>query len=201
MKKNTIYEEAIKTNIQKVARALFELKALMAFDNYLEQNTVYVCGVNFFDISKKALYENMFRHAMNVLDIGKSGDAATFWYILKFDEIKIKELNSYSAEKNELLKSLAKKLKHIRDKVFFHIDKNCILDSEKIWLEADIKANEFRDGLQYLFSLLEELYRTVINNPVLFHPDDYSGDDITKLLNLAKSGGLISVVSKIKNKK
>lgn len=197
MGKNTIYEKAIESNLNKAAHALFELKAVIAFDNYIEQNSVYICGASFFEISKKALYNDMFRHAINVLEIDKAGDSVTFWYILKTDETKIKALKSYSEEKTNSLKILAEKLKHIRDKVHFHIDKDGVLDSRKIWLEADIKANELRDGLQYLFSILEELYRAVLNKPVLFHPDDYNGEDLAKLLNLANSNSLIDVVPKI----
>lgn len=198
MRINTIYEKAIESNLNKVAHALFELKALIAFDNYIEKNSIFICGASFFEISKKALYNDMFRHAINVLEIDKARDSVTFWYILRTGEIKIKTLKSYSLEKTDSLKVLAEKLKHIRDKVHFHIDKDGILDSDKIWLEADIKANVLREGLQYLFSILDELYRAVFNKPVLFHPDDYNGEDLAKLLNLSGSNGLINVVPKIK---
>lgn len=189
-----MYEKAIQSNINKIAHALFELKVLIAFDNYIEQNNVYIYGASFFEISKKALYNDMFRHAMNVLD--KNGNSATFWYILKTNEAKIKALKSYSQSKSNSLKILADKLKHIRDKVHFHIDKDSVLDPHKIWLESDIKANELRDGLEYLFSILEELHRSVLNKPVLFHPDDYDGKDLVKLLGLAGINNLIDVVPK-----
>lgn len=198
MIRNTIYEKAIEANLNKVAHALFELKALIAFDNYIDKNSIFIRGASFFEISKKALYNDMFRHAINVLEMDKSGDSVTFWYILRTDETKIKTLKSYSLEKNNSLKALAKKLKHIRNKVHFHIDRDGIFDSHKIWSEADIKANVLREGLQYLFSVLDELYRAVFNKPVLFHPDDYNGEDLVKLLNLSGLNGLIDVVPKIK---
>ncbi|MCU0651335.1 MAG: hypothetical protein MUC39_00065 [Candidatus Omnitrophica bacterium] len=192
------YNTAIKRNLFELAHALLELKALTAWDRYTDENEIYVHGESYFSISQKALFNDMVSHAIKVLELDKCGDSSTFWYILKTDTLVLKNLKDYSEEKIYSLQSLAVKLKHVRDKTHFHLDKNGILDHHKIWQEADIKGRELSEGLKYLFGLLCGLYKNIFKESFLYHPDDYDDTDLIKLLNFAASSDLINVVPKMK---
>ena len=191
------YKATVKRNLYEIAHALMNLKVLTSWDEYTKKNRIFVQGESFFSISERALFNDMISHAIKVLEIDKRGDSSTFWYVLKQDKKTVEKLKSYSSKKISSLRGgLAVKLKHIRDKTHFHIDKDSILDPNKIWLKADIKGNELKEALQYLFILLEELYEVVFKKPFLFHPDDYDGQDLIKLLDLANEHGLIKVSAK-----
>jgi|GEM_PF-2428561 len=142
-----------------------------------------------FDGMPDAFFGDMLRNTINVLD--KQSDAASFWYILKRDEIK--SLRTYSEQKNILLEDLAGKLKHVRDKVFFHHDKNGVLDTKKIWQEADIVGKDVGEAIQYLFSILKELYEKVMKKSYNFDPDNSIEENFIKLLDLAAKNGFIDV--------
>ncbi|MDO8675350.1 MAG: hypothetical protein Q7K71_04455 [Candidatus Omnitrophota bacterium] len=191
MEEDTRYQKAIQRNIDSIFHALWEWKTIEAFEQYVEGKRIYVLGQNFFKIMPVAFFGDMLRNAINVLD--KHSDVASFWYILEVGEIKSLEI--YSEQKIDSLKDLAGKLKHIRDKVFFHHDKNGVLDTKKIWKEADIVGKDVGEAIQYLFSILKELYEKVMKKQYHSDPDNSIGEDFVKLLNFAAENGFIEVRS------
>ena len=193
---NIRYREATKRNLYEIAHALLEFKALTVFDNYTDGKDIFIHGESYLTISEKALFNDMISHAIKVLEIDKSDDTSTFWYILNADLSAFKKLNNYSEAKIDSLKELAEKLKHVRDKTHFHLDKNGILNPSKIWKEADIKGKELEEGLKYLFPLLCELYRIIFSKSFLYNPDDYDGKDLIKILDFANSSDLINITKK-----
>lgn len=190
------YKYAIKRNLYEVAHALMDLKVLIAYEEFNKTNTIFIQGESFFSISFRALFNDMFSHSIKVLEIGQQNDSATFWYILKQTQNNKINLLAYQQEKIESLESLARKLKHVRDKTHFHIDKDSVLDPHKIWDEADIKGLELNEALRYLFRILGELYKVVFGENFLFWPEDYDSEDLSKLLNLANDANLLEIAPK-----
>ena len=186
-------QKAIEKNLTAIAHALWEWKALEAFDKYRKSKRIYYRGASFFEITTKALFSDMIRNTINVLEIDKRGDATSFWYILTIKETAIKLLEAYSQEKITFLRNLAKKLMHIRDKDFFHHDKNGVLNTGNIWREADIVGKDVGEGIGYLFYMLSELYEKILSKKFEFYPDDYNGEDFIKLLELAEKNHIIEV--------
>ncbi len=189
MEEDTRYQKAIQRNINSIVYALWEWKTIEAFEQYVKGKRIEVLGSNFFEIMPKAFFGDMLRNTINVLN--KHKDVASFWYILEKGEIK--SLRTYSEQKNILLEDLAEKLEHVRNKVFFHHDKNGILDTERIWKKANIKGKDVGEAIQYLFSILKELYEKVIQKQYLYCPDDSIGKNFIKLLDIAAENGFIDV--------
>jgi hypothetical protein len=184
---NDFYRKAIKRNLYEVAHALMEVKILNAMGEYNEKEGIY--GENFFSISYRAAFNDMIAHTIKVLE--DSRDSSTFWSIFQNDQKKIMDLSSCSGESIDLLRTLATKVKLVRDKSHFHIDRKGVMDPEKIWHMADIKGVELEKGLKILFNILNELYEGVHGKGFLFQPEDYSGEDVIKILKFAKSENLI----------
>lgn len=139
------YKRAITRNLYELANARLERCALSSFDRYLETHVVYHCGENFFTITERALFNCMVGHAVKVLD--RNRESATFWAIFDTAPDKITKLSSYEEEKLRFLDGLTGKLKLVRDKTHFHIDKDGVLDPRAIWRDADIKGIELGEGL------------------------------------------------------
>jgi hypothetical protein len=195
MEKEIRYKKAIIRNLYEVAHALLELKVLKEYEKYRVENEIWICGESFFGISERAIYNDMIAHAIKVLVMDKF-DSTTFWYVLDITKTTGTLLTIYSEDRINSLKTLSEKLKIIRDKTHFHIDKIGVLDPHKIWDQANIKGNELEGALQYLFSFLNELHGIIFNKSFLFQPEDYEGKDVSKLLDLANSASLINVIKK-----
>ena len=101
MCKNIRYLAVVKRNLYEIAHALFELKELTAFEDYIKDKELWIQGESFFSISNRALFNDMVAHAIKVLEINKSQDSTTFWYLLKKDKKKIEGLKSF--EQNEII--------------------------------------------------------------------------------------------------
>jgi len=193
MEENDRYDKAIVRNLYEIAHALMELKALTALENYCELNNVWVLGASFFSIAEKALFNDMVAHTIKVLE--KNRESTTFWYLLK-GEVKIEELKVYSSQKINFLEDLSNRFKIIRNKTHFHIDKNGVLDTNKIWEEAGIKRKDVKSALEFIFLLLEELHEKKFNRSFLFNPADYDNSDIGRVLDIVGKEGLLNIYPK-----
>ena len=198
MKESIRYQEAIRRNIFAINYAFWEWKILVSLDNYraIKNKEVAFYGASFFDVSYVAIYSDMIRNSINVLEKKKRNDVVSFWYLLRSKAI-IKTLKSYSEEKTISLESLTKKLMVIRDKVFYHYDKEAILDINNIWRSNSISAKESGEGLEYLFCVLRELYQKVFNQEYSLHPEEYREEEFFRLLDLAGENNLLEVHPKI----
>lgn len=196
MKGSNRYHKAIIRNLYEVANASMELKVLIAFEDYSNNKHIFTKGESFFTISFRALFNDMIAHVIKVLDTNR--ESANFWYILRVDGPRVKKLKSYSKERINSLKILAEKLKIVRDKTHFHIDKKGVLNPNDVWEMADIKGKELSEGLFYLFSILNEIHQIVLNKSFLFNPEDYDGTDLAKLIDFADANRLIMVTPKVK---
>jgi len=63
-----------------------------------------------------------------------------------------------AADNEEHLRHLATRLKLIRDRTFFHIDKAGVLDRPAIYAAAGITGNDIIKAIEILWTILRKLY-------------------------------------------
>ena len=186
------FSQAIYRNFCEVANAMHERQALISLEDYRKKNgSIYYHGGNFFEIAQKALFNDMISHIIKVLD--SDVRSASFWYILRVGRKTIESCNSYSEEKIKFLENLNPKLKIVRDKTHFHIDEDGVLSPENIWSKAGITGNELGRGIDYLFDVLLEMRNKVLGGSLSRGNFIYEGEDVFKLLELARINGIIQV--------
>lgn len=189
---DTQHIRTVERNFIEIANAIQKRQALVAVEEYTQRNgNIYFSGTSFLELAFRALFNDTIAHAIKVLDFNKK--SATFWYILKNRQEQIASLKSYSQEKILFLQDLGQKLKPIRDKTHFHIDKQGVLDPEKIWQEAGISGDKLGKGLEYLFDMLFEIRNSIRKENMTKNNYSYDGSDVIKLLDLAEAEGLINV--------
>src|SRR3990170_3943715 len=129
------FKRALRRNLHEVGRAILERRALVGMEAADSHHTV-----DFFRLAYDALFNDMIAHAIKVFDRHK--DSTAFWYIYRFSE---EEINKYIKKKGFDLNNLdivADKLKIIRDKTHFHIDRIGVLRPEDVWKSANLTGAE-----------------------------------------------------------
>lgn len=183
------YKRAITRNLHESAQARLERKALASFE-YFNQNTpLYHSGENFFSIVLRGLFNSMMGHLAKVLD--RHPVSASFWTIFETNEDGIRSLKAFTQWDFNFTNNLSDRVKYIRNKTLFHIDRDAVLDPKAVWRAAGITGEELGRGLSFLWSILEELHERV--NGRQFHDPcvGYDGSDVVTLLQLALSERLL----------
>ncbi len=181
-KKPNRFYRALFRNLNEIRTAILERRALIGIESVGSKQRL-----NFFTLSYDALFNDMVAHTIKVLD--KNPDSATFWYLYRCDS---KIIDSFIEDKSYDLKSLeymADKLKIVRDKTHFHIDKKGVLNPKNIWKEADISGKEFGKALEQVFDILQYLRKIHLGKE--FAMPEYNGSDASKLITIAKRDGII----------
>lgn len=192
MLKNERYPKAVYRNLCEVVNALHERQVLISLEEYIKKNgKIFYYGGSFLHIARDALFNDMIAHIIKVLD--RNRDSTGFWYIFKTDKGMIKNCESYSESKIKFLDELAPKLKIVRDKSHFHIDKNGVLDPKAVWSEAGITGDELGKGVDYLLDILLEVNNKVRGCTLSRNNYIYTGEDFFQLLELARTNGIIEV--------
>lgn len=181
----TLIQRAVDRNLHETIQALREHRALSEIEKYQARHAIY--GLNYFTITYLALVNSMMGHVSKVLDRHK--DSVGFWFIYKTQRDVMAQLKSFSDERIQHLRDLTKRVKLVRDKTLFHIDKDAVFDPREIWREAKIKGNQLKMGLDYLYDLLYELCDDGFKKSK-FQVGVYNGDDISKLLEYARQNEL-----------
>ena len=189
MLKIEVYQRAIRRNLWEIQQARLTWCVLCAFDRHLKNREIYHLPPSFFSIAQDALYDSTLMHAIKVLD--RNRDSATFWGIFDTALDKIRRLNCYTEEKMVHLAKLEPKLKLVRDKTLFHIDKGAVLDPPAIWREAGIAPDEFKSGLEYVWEILRGLHIAEFNREYSDLCERYKGEDVAQILDLACSNGIL----------
>jgi len=171
------YKRALIRNLNETGMAILEYRALVG----LEKADSYHYW-DFFRVAYKALFNDIIAHSVKVLDTDKR--SATFWslYAAKKDVV-----DAFAKEKSydlDFLKALSgrSKLKHIRDKTLFHIDKNAVLEPKKVWKTARIKGKELISALESVWDILQYLHLKEFRKQLPL--PDYDGSDATKIIEV-----------------
>jgi hypothetical protein len=140
----------------------------------------------FFSYCSIALFNDMFSHEMKVLDMHK--DAASFWYIRNCEpELVNSQLEKHCVKLGDI-ETLAKELKHIRDKTHGHIDKNGVMDSRKVWEDAHIKGDLVNEIIDKLWQVLNEVYKEEVGSE--FGQPIHDGDDVDAILTACRAAAI-----------
>ncbi len=98
-----------------------------AFNKFISLKTKH--GLDFFLICAYALQNDLYANAHRAFDSHK--DATSFWYIRNIAPKEFANAVSDSEISVEELERLAEKLKPIRDRVHFHVDRRDLTDSTR----------------------------------------------------------------------
>ncbi len=116
-------------------------------------------------------------------------DCTSFWYLVKCDERTVNlALKSHSLELSDI-RDLSEKLKIVRDKTHFHIDKQKVFSPSGVWNEANITGDEFNHILERMWVALNLIHKNYFGFP--FGQPIYDGSDIEDIIDLARAGGIV----------
>jgi len=146
------YQAALKRNLTELVVAKLE------FDAYREIGDKLLLNFfdSFFTLAQDALFNDMIAHMIKVLD--QNYQSTTFWYIIRCRSKEAKEFIKRENIDFMTIYDLAKKLKTIRDKTHFHIDKKGVKDPKAVWKTANIKYDEFPNNLESIYKILNHLH-------------------------------------------
>lgn len=173
---------------RSLIRNLHELKFLISKRNAVNILVVEIpeFGLSFFRYAYYSLKNDLIAHGIKILD--KHIDSASFWYLYR---CKKNRINKYLADKKfsiDEIEKLSQKLKTVRDKTHFHIDKDGVFDPDKIWEIAGITGNEFNLVFDFLWELLKNLHISQFSEP--FRGHIYKGEDIKEIVRTIRNANI-----------
>ncbi len=143
------YKCVLTRNLNETGTAILESRALVGMEKAKSYH-----HWDFFRVAYHALFNDMLAHSIKVLDKDKC--SATFWSLYEDEKNVIDafvRLKPYDLDLLEIL-SGPNKLKHIRNKTLFHIDKEAVLDPKKVWQDAGVKGKAIRSALEIVWDIL-----------------------------------------------
>lgn len=174
----TRLQRAISRNIAESSNAILKRRAIVGLHSAHSAH-----GLDFFRIAEHALFNDMLAHAMRVLDL--SGGAASFWYVYRCCD---KEIDAFATANNisiERIKELAKRLKCVRDKTHFHIDRHAVLNPTAVWAAAGVTGDDLGWLLESTFACLAEA--SAVNCGFRPEVPDYDGTDAARIIRAYKA--------------
>jgi hypothetical protein len=146
---------AIDRNFAEADDALLKLTAYA----HLNAAEIEHAGMMFFVLARQALFNDMIAGAIRIFDDHK--EAGSLWYIIRCHEAAVQGVAQDCGVDLEELKAMVPKLRHIRDKTHFHIDRRTLEDPSSVWRQAGISLEEFTRALHNVATLLASLKQTV----------------------------------------
>jgi len=180
---------AIVRNLFELAYAIYERKVLVAMEEFDDGQGVTISGLNFILICHKALFNDMLGHCMKVLDLHPR--SASFWMILRMDAERVSQMASYSENTIKFLRDIAERIKPVRDKTHFHIDRKAVFDPKALWTEAGITGIEYKKTLDHLWAMLTELHKVVHDREFIERAPEYEAREVRAFLEWARSVELV----------
>lgn len=167
----------IKRCLNEVGIAMMEWHALKG----MEKSKGWFAG-GFFHIANIAIYNDMMAHMIKVLDDNRK--SRNFNYIIDNVEDSEKDFlgENYSSNDIAFIKSIWEKLRNVRVRTHFHIDKDYVSKHEKVWKDADIKTDEFFKAMKMVFNILNKLHYFYFETDFPF--SSYDGEDAAWIINL-----------------
>lgn len=177
------YRSAIESNIHETLYAISEINAV----NKLAEKYPNSYRFNFFYYASNALYKDSISRAIKILEKNYDNNTLSFWYIYNQNRTFINNILTENNMNIDELEVLSKKLKHLRNKLFFHLDKKGVKDSNSIWKEADITGDFLESTLHKLRTVFEKLYKIEFRKE--YHSFVYDAEDITAIIEACKKDG------------
>lgn len=146
-----------------------------------------VHGIDFFRLAYNSMFNDMVGHAMKVLD--RHRDSVGYWYVIRAEADLVQAFakgKDYDLAKHE---DMADRLKLVRDKTHFHIDKKGVVNPSDVWKAADIRGSALAEVIDQVFEVLRHVSERKYGES--YDLPSYDGGDARKLVALAQEVGLI----------
>ncbi|HLF83310.1 MAG TPA: gamma-glutamylcyclotransferase [Blastocatellia bacterium] len=171
------YDAALERNLAETSNAILKRRALIGLHSADSSH-----GLDFFQVAAHALYNDLIAHSLRVFD--RHPDVASFWYVVRCDEASARSQASSLGVNLDELGVLADKLKNVRDKTLFHIDKKAVTNPKLVWSSAEITGDALGSGLEGAFRVFAGLYfqRHGVTRTI----PDYDGSDAPKIIRAYK---------------
>jgi hypothetical protein len=182
MKQSERLQRALERNLHELSRAIVERKAMVGIETAESSH-----GVDFFRIAYDAMFNDMIGHAIKVLD--RNGQSTSFWYVYRCEQHGIDRYIKDKGYDINRYQNMADKLKKVRDKTHFHIDRDAVRRPDDIWNEANIKGSELKQVIEELWDILRHVFKERLSRefPVL----SYNGHDATEIIRAAQKAGIV----------
>ena len=174
------YKRALRRLIHELDQAICEDLAHAALWNHRS------CGVDFWRIAFVALSNDTVAHTMKILD--RHRDSTSFWYVFAQREQDIRAFCTTESIALSEIEWLSNKLKDIRDRTHFHIDRREIFNPDTVWQRAGINNARFTAILESLWKILDYLYTAEYGES--FGAPEYDASDVGLILEAAKAARL-----------
>lgn len=170
-------EARFKRTVERIAAEAFWLRTYQAA---VEGMKVEAIGLDFFRVSLNALKDARLIRLIRALE--DDSRTASFWYLVRSNEKLLQECASQAGLDLAALRTLATKLRGIRDKTFVHVDREGVFDPPQYYNAADISHDDVKAAIEGLWSTMRALHVAVLGEDV--EHDVYTGSDIRELARL-----------------
>lgn len=173
---------------RSIKRNLYEVRDLLSMRNAINAlvNAQPDFGNSFFRYAYMALFNDMMTHAMRILD--RHRDTTSLWYLIRCNESQVHSALKAAELPKEWITDLAEKLKQVRDKTHFHIDRNDVFAPDDVWSRANITGDDLNRVFDRLWDALNRLYKTV--NERDFRQFIYQGGDVKVIIEASHKAGV-----------
>lgn len=146
------YHAALRRNLNELVIAGLE------FDAYREIGDKLLLDWydSFFVLAQDALFNDMVAHMIKVLD--QNSQSATFWYMFRYKSEEVKEFVRRENIDFMAIYDIAEKLKIVRDKTHFHIDKKGVRNPKAVWSSANITYDDLQENMESVYRILNHLH-------------------------------------------
>lgn len=173
---------ALNRNFAEADNAILKLTAC----NSLSASGFSRAGTNFFGIAGQALYNDMVASAIRIFDDHK--EAGSLWYIIRCCGPSARRAEKDYGVSIDALKKIVPRLRYLRDKTHFHIDRRTVESPALVWSRVDISAEEFADALRDAALLLAKIKQDVYGGEMdTLTP--YDGSDVKKIVDAYAASG------------
>lgn len=161
------YRSAICRNLAELQRAILLGTTLVGIES--------VKGVYhyFLYVTYTGLFNDYIAHCIKVFEQNKR--VAPFWYVYRTNEKPIKAFAQSNKIDLAALEAVSHKLKLIRNKTHFHIDKDSVLKPKAIWAQAGLAGKELANAVDAAWKILTHLQQ-IHGLPKITLPNDTVAD-------------------------
>jgi hypothetical protein len=164
------YDDRFRDTLERLLPEMYNLMSVQAALEALKDHQTGVILVQSFS----ALMGDRLARLIRILE--DSDRTATFWYLHNCEPANVaKNLDI------PRLEDLSKRLRHVRNKTFFHIDKNHVSDSQAVYTEANIIADEVIWAMETIWRTLNRLYEDRFGRP--YHQGHMTLDNMREIFN------------------
>ena len=166
---------ALNRNFSEADHAILKLTAY----NSLKRCVASSAGTRFFTIAEQTLYNDMIAGAIRIFDDHK--EAGSLWYIIRCFRNVAQNIAMTCGIDMDALRKIVPKLRHIRDKTHFHIDRRTVAEPDLVWTNAGLGYDELTNALHDAATLLTKIKQEVYGGE-MNRLTPYDGSDVKQIV-------------------